>query len=226
MAHSQPDYKDARNPEFTLRGLVISEGWQKCSHLCKGVITFSGYTSDFFEDYAPEITNDTVYLPSGEVKADNTFSWDKFEAAGRPIAQVGSWMRNHDSFKQLRVPGNMHKRVHLPLNNKSNWPYPDLLSHTVVFFDFQCFAPSNVLSDCIAHKTPVLIRNMAPAIEYLGWQYPLFFDDLDEATYKLSNPSKIYEAHQYLHNPAIQYNVKLENFPQQVADTLVYLELQ
>lgn len=74
--------------------------------------------------------------------------------------------------------------------------YDKLLTRCVVLFDFWDLSASNLLMECIARATPVLCRRHAAAIEYLGAEYPLYFEDLEELA-SLSS-SDVLAAHEYL----------------------------
>ena len=69
----------------------------------------------------------------------------------------------------------------------------------IIFFDFDCISASNILLDCISRNTPIIIKKHPAIIEYLGPNYPLYFEKLDEV-YNLYNIEKIKKAYIYLSN--------------------------
>ena len=75
--------------------------------------------------------------------------------------------------------------------------YDALLSENVVLVELVCAAANNTIVECIARSTPVAV-NRLPGVEfYLGREYPLFFDGLDEVPGLLSD-DRIAAAHGYL----------------------------
>lgn len=73
--------------------------------------------------------------------------------------------------------------------------YDHILNSQIVIVEYFEVAASNVILECIAHETPIIV-NRKPAIEeYLGEDYPLFYDDISEIKGLLS---RVDEAHLYL----------------------------
>jgi hypothetical protein len=77
--------------------------------------------------------------------------------------------------------------------------YDQLLSHNLVFVDLFDAAANNTILECIVRNTPIIINKINPVVEYLGDDYPLYFNQLDDVKY-LINTQKIEEAHNYLKN--------------------------
>ena len=76
--------------------------------------------------------------------------------------------------------------------------FDKLLSENIVFIDLFDASANNTVLECIIRNTPILVNKMAALVEYLGEQYPLYFDKISDAENILSNPSLILEAHEYL----------------------------
>lgn len=73
--------------------------------------------------------------------------------------------------------------------------YDHILNSQIVIVEYFEVAASNVILECIAHETPIIV-NRKPAIEeYLGKDYPLFYDDISEIKGLLD---KVDEANLYL----------------------------
>jgi hypothetical protein len=80
----------------------------------------------------------------------------------------------------------------------SNEDYDELLSKNIVFlklFDSSC---NNAIIECIARATPVLVNRIEPVEEYLGKNYPLYYETLEQASLMLQNMQLLERAHQYL----------------------------
>jgi hypothetical protein len=75
--------------------------------------------------------------------------------------------------------------------------YDLLLSKNVVFIDLFDAAANNTVLECIVRNTPIIVNKLPPIFEYLGQNYPLYFDKLDEVQYLLTD-QQILKAHLYL----------------------------
>lgn len=80
----------------------------------------------------------------------------------------------------------------------ANDDYDQLLSKNIVFVDLYDSSANNVVIECMARCTPILINPLPAVVEYLGEGYPLYFNGLQEAEEKVHNIEKVKEAHQYL----------------------------
>jgi hypothetical protein len=56
---------------------------------------------------------------------------------------------------------------------------------------------NNVVVECIARSAPLLVNRLEPVVEYLGQDYPLWYDHLSEIP-GLLTPQRILDAHYYL----------------------------
>jgi len=77
------------------------------------------------------------------------------------------------------------------------YEYDELLSKNIVFIDLFDAAANNTILECIIRSTPIVLNKINPVIEYLGEEYPLYFNDLEEIPSLLTN-EKILDAHNYL----------------------------
>jgi hypothetical protein len=62
----------------------------------------------------------------------------------------------------------------------SSKEYDDLLSNNIVFIDLYDAGANNTVLECIARNTPIIVNRIQGVIEYLGKDYPLYFDNLTE----------------------------------------------
>jgi hypothetical protein len=77
--------------------------------------------------------------------------------------------------------------------------YDILLSKNIVFIDLFDASANNTILECIVRNTPIIINKLPAIVEYLGEDYPLYFNNLEEIP-KIINSSLILEAHIYLKN--------------------------
>jgi hypothetical protein len=77
--------------------------------------------------------------------------------------------------------------------------YDQLLSKNIVFIDLIDAGANNTILECIIRNTPIIVNKIEPVIEYLGENYPLYFENLDSIE-DLLKIEKITEAYNYLKN--------------------------
>ena len=71
----------------------------------------------------------------------------------------------------------------------------------IVFVDLYDASANNALVECVIRNTPILINKIPGVIDYLGEDYPLYFNTLEEIPNLLTDDN-IYKANQYLINIA------------------------
>jgi hypothetical protein len=66
------------------------------------------------------------------------------------------------------------------INQVDNSMYDQIITTSVVFLDLIDCSASNTILECIARRTPILVRRLEPVIEYLGDNYPLYYTQIDQ----------------------------------------------
>jgi hypothetical protein len=94
------------------------------------------------------------------------------------------------------------------LNNKE---YDELLSKNVVFIKLVDASACNTIIECIMRDTPILINRLPATEEYLGKDYPLYYETLEEATEILNDFSKLKSGYKYLKSKNKDF-IKVDNF--------------
>lgn len=125
------------------------------------------------------------------------------------IYQIGFYLRNTSLADQIQIPENysiykiwnklswlqeysgrvedywrLNNRNQIRESYKLNFvlptKYDKILNSGIIVCEYFEVSASNVILECIAHETPIIV-NRKPAIEqYLGKDYPLFYDDISE----------------------------------------------
>ena len=129
------------------------------------------------------------------------FDLDEF-LKNRKIYNVGWWLRNFKTFIDFNPGPNFTKYILtktdfiIPFNNiilknndlgdiqlvneLTNHEYARLFRNCCIFADIvECIA-NNTILECIKFNTPIILRRSPSAEEYLGINYPLFFDTIDD----------------------------------------------
>ena len=78
--------------------------------------------------------------------------------------------------------------------------YVSFYSDSLIYLDLYDVVACVALLDCISTNCPIVLNRHPANIEYLGEDYPLFFDDPKEVYDLISDNSNIEAAHKYLKN--------------------------
>lgn len=108
---------------------------------------------------------------------------------------------------------------HLP-----NEEYDQLLSSSLVFLNLFGSVANNAIIECIVRATPVLVNSLPSVREYLGQDYPLYYETMEEAAAKASDSSLVYAAHVYLKSMDLEF-LSRETFCRELAESEIYRSL-
>lgn len=103
----------------------------------------------------------------------------------------------------------------------SNEEYDRLLSRSIVFLDLYACSASNAIVECMVRHTPVLVNPLPAVKEYLGDDYPFYFETLEEAAAKASSPELVLAAHRYLAGKDLTF-LSGETFCRRLAESELY----
>jgi hypothetical protein len=116
------------------------------------------------------------------------------------------WLTGSTSFDRINDLLNLEiKEYHIKINKKTVEmtytktfeEYDEYLRQNVVFIHLFDAAANNALLECLVRNTPVIINKLEGVVDYLGENYPLYFDQLSDVNSLLSI-EKIKEASEYL----------------------------
>jgi ADP-heptose:LPS heptosyltransferase len=106
-----------------------------------------------------------------------------------------------------------------------NKEYDRLLSENVVFLHLYDSSANNAVIECMSRNTPVLVNPIPAVIEYLGPDYPLYFNSLEEAAEKVEDLDLVHEAHRYLANNPMRKRLKGKYFQNSFVNSPIYSNL-
>jgi hypothetical protein len=119
------------------------------------------------------------------------------------------WLTGTTNFNKLKILLNMEIKTYnlknVQLNNvvmkytDTIEEYDELLTKNIVFVDLFDASANNTVLECIVRGTPIIINNVGGVSEYLGKDYPLYFDNLENVNDMLTY-DKILGAYFYLKN--------------------------
>jgi len=145
------------------KGLIVlsDDLCKKVNDLCKKVNDLCG-TVPVFKLVHPTVTPELV------------FNYKAYENAPRKkIVHVGSWLRDTSLFEGLET--GLEKTVLKgDLDNNS---FDKLLSCNPVAIWLKDSSANNTVIECIVRGTPILINKLPSVVEYLGEEYPLYWEN-------------------------------------------------
>lgn len=84
------------------------------------------------------------------------------------------------------------------ITSVTNDDYDILLSKNIIFIKLIDCSACNTIIECIVRNTPIIINKLPSIIEYLGPDYPLYYETMHQATILAEDSEKILAAHLYL----------------------------
>lgn len=144
------------------------------------------------------------------------------------IPQAGASMKR---FATVLGAERLHARAPPPSDWNVNWipyqsaaAYDAILASSVMFLNLYGAVANNAIIEAIVRATPVLVNPLPSVVEYLGEDYPLYYRSLEEAAAKVSSPSLVRAAHDYLRGKDLSF-LSGETFCRQLADSEIYASL-
>jgi hypothetical protein len=229
VLHNPPNVPSWFDLYNSPQALIEKEIFKTSLKNCVAIVTLSDYLKNWLKE--------RVDVPIVSVKHPTRIPHVKWSASRffssrpRKILQIGSWLRNAESFfdlkntdkyRKLWMPGDpdyaknmltiQQKNNPKYYENKYRWSsvekldylkpeeYDDIITESIVFLDLFDSSANNAVIEPIASNTPLLINRIPPLVEYLGDDYPLFYDSTEHAGQILKNDNLIYDAHVYLKN--------------------------
>lgn len=197
--------------------------WQASRPYLKLAIALSQYQADWL---APTLGVPVVALRHPTQAPALRFSETAFRRnADKCVFQLGWYLRNTEALAQLARPAGFRKvRVRLAnpwtaqvgeivrreerrrrpffddvevIDRLPNDEYDRLLAENVVFLELYDASACNVVLECIVRGTPLIVNRRPALEEYLGRDYPLFYDRFDEAP-ALFVPDRLIAGHRHL----------------------------
>lgn len=204
------------------RDILDSDGWRASLPHCRGLFTLSEALARWLR---PRVPVPVCSLKHPSAPTAIVFSMDAYQRnASRSVVQVGWWLRRFASLHELPVR-RLHKVL---LDLRQPWmrsiidhemalmsperrcgavtpvayldagDYDRFLSRNIVFLDLYDASANNAVIECILRRTPLLVNRLDAVVEYLGADYPLYFDTLDEAAAKADDDDAVAAAHAHL----------------------------
>ena len=198
-----------------LRALVDKECFKKSLPKCMGLLTLSKYIGDFLKSKIPNVTIDSLLLPTEDVEKKFNFKEFAFDPS---IVTVGHWQRLYENLNGLKGikkkflkwsgainPDWFYEKHHIKrskdieiMENLGNQEYDVFLNKNVVFLQLFDAGANNIVVECIMRNNPIIVNELPALYEYLGEDYPLYYKNFQQAQELVTDIKKIEEGHLYL----------------------------
>jgi len=191
---------------YNLEKYINSYYFKKNAEKCLGFFFMSEHVCKFYENKLGvrcESVKQAIAKPKYNFNIKKAF-------LNKKIATVGHWLRNIDAISKIQT--NCFEKIILSCTNENyNYEkvnvirylddenYEKFLSETIIFLNLLDSSVNNVVLECIVRSTPLVVNRLPAIEEYLGKNYPLFYDSIDQVQ-SLINYENIILANSYLNN--------------------------
>lgn len=187
---------------------------------CKGLYVFSENEKNKLEKKLSclNLNIEVNDLKHTTTKNEKKWSLQSYKS-NKKIIHIGWWLRDIGSFYKLKTT---KKKIRLKLNEKieqqineifdipkrsdveeleylNKNDYENLICQSVVYIKLVDGVAVNTLLECIERNTPILINRNESVMEYLGEDYPMFFDETSDIDY-LTTDENLIKTSNYLSN--------------------------
>jgi len=219
--------------------LLNDECWKASVQNCLGIFVLSTYVKNYLQSQSCPVPVARLFYPVETT--DRLFSFENF-ANGKQKRLVcgGEFLRNFQAFYDLNLPGfSKQLLVHegfkwdsitpndsvLPLGRVSDDQYDALLQDSVVFLNLFDAPANTTVVECIIRNTPILINRLPGVVEYLGDDYPFYYESIQEAEWKLQQIDLIRQTSDYLKHAPIKRCLTGDFFLASMQNTAIYRSL-
>lgn len=232
-------------PRVSPEQIFKTEMWQKSLPTCRGIITLSEDLAQDFNFHYPDIPTLSVLHPT-ELDV-HKFEPERYKKRKR-LVQAGDWLRKLQAIFQVRA--HEHEKIILLKNDTllylerdveqfgdsrnntvdqrhmvSNKDYDEILSSSVALCLLYGTAANNLVIECMARATPIIVNPLPSIVEYLGRGYPLYANTPSQADALLANTGAIMAAHEYLLELAPKMALGYDDFLHTVGSSEFYQKL-
>jgi hypothetical protein len=194
---------------------------------CISLISLSKYLEEYIKKNIKNdfINVKNIYHP---IKKNNIiFNYnDYLSNNNKHIIQIGSQMRifktflylNFKNHKKILLSSNIDNTLNilkkelylkddyeLNLNNfniehkyVNSYEYDELLKKNIIFIHLYDSSANNTILEAISYKVPIIVNKHPAVVEYLGENYPLYYEDENEINDNFISSERILNAYNYL----------------------------
>ncbi|MFA7241074.1 MAG: glycosyltransferase [Sulfuricellaceae bacterium] len=211
--------------------------WQQSLEHCRGLFVLTEYHQEhLMRMLKPKFPISVLYHPTEFPEI--AFDFDRYlQNPRKRIVQVGWWLRKLHAIAAIDTPGHIptllgHKDwtknmlayaerrvggMSIPakvdaIDYLDNDAYDRLLGENIVFIDFYDTSANNAVIECIARSTPIVICRHPAVEEYLGKDYPLFYEKYEEIPQFIKDKGRLMAASHWLRSAHLRDTMRIDYF--------------
>jgi hypothetical protein len=212
--------------------------------------TLSNFHKEYLYNKYPEHRKSlmSIYHPIClDHSEEETFDYNLF-LKSKNIYHIGWWLRDFNSFNKFKPPPDYKKVLLLKKDFKKIWEekfklsldkdikiveelpdekYTKIFKNSCIYLDIVDGVANNLVLECIKYNTPLIVKRIPSLEEYLGVDYPLFFNKQKDINEWMSNENTFLElfltANKYLKNLNKKY-ISLDLFGKKINYDISKLE--
>jgi hypothetical protein len=248
--HTPPDVPPWQDASKTLQHISQLREWNESLPHCRGLITLSRHLRDWVSAFLPGVPVLALHHPTELVErtfdyAEYLRHGQPVVQVGWWLRRLASihFLRVPPQRKHLLIPVREElmprfmqaldaERAQTNAPPLAEWDatilprcvnaeYDALLARSVVFLDLHSAVVNNAVIECIVRRTPVLVNRLPGTVEYLGDDYPFFFETLEEAAAKASDADLVLATHHHLRAKDLSF-LSGETFCREFAESAMY----
>lgn len=230
---------------WDLDRILNNDVWKASVEHCLGLWTLTDYQKNYLQQQNVPVPIAKVYYP---IEApERKFSFEKF--ISNPFKQViciGEFLRNFQFFYDVEAPGyrkvllkyetfdaDIEKgKIKLTMNDSVEVrptidieAYDCLLEDSIILLNLLDAGAVTTVIECLVRGTPILVNRVGGIPEYLGDDYPLYCDTLEEASRKLQDTQLISLGSEYLKHHKLKEKLTGAYFLRSLHETEIYRNL-
>ena len=222
VIHNPPNVPDWFDLCNSPQAIIERDVFRESLKTCKALVSLSDYVAKFLKtkvDVPVVSVKHPTEIPDKKWSMDNFLSQKNKEVVQlgywlrimrsiydlkcdyryKKIWLAGDIKNANDIFynKEFKFGSKQHyleeyKLSGVLVDRLSNEEYDDLFSRCICLVGLYDTSANNAVVECIARNTPILINRLPASEEYLGKDYPFFFNDIDHASSLLYDLDKVY----------------------------------
>jgi hypothetical protein len=220
-----------------LQRLLKHNIWKYNLKNCLGLFVLSSYLKEWLIKNEVGVPVNMLYYPTP--RPDALFDFSLFNKDIKQVIHSGEFLRNYKAFFELEAPG--YQKIFLKpdqfnpadftingtviYDRVENETYDRLLQESVVFLNLFDAPANTVIVECMARNTPVLVNKLPGVVEYLGEQYPYYYENMEEARSKLTDLDLVLKTSQYLMNWQGKQKLEASYFIDSLKKSAIYRSL-
>jgi hypothetical protein len=216
--------------------LQPSTAWEQNRRHCKGVFMLTRATTAAFRSRFPDVPAEAVTY--GLQDTGIPFDPATLQQKRHTVICPGHWLRDIRWFNLLSLPPTYQKRWLCGVDHNvavapsvRKMAYAPSRIYDAIMARSLCFLPlidagaNTSVLECLVRASPVVVTRHDAVAEYLGEDYPLFYNDVGVAAGYLQDPARLLAAHEYL-KAKDKTHATVPHFLKGIAESDIYRSLR